>query len=450
MNKIRCALACGILAASALTTAGGSEPAGLITVAESNEMIWNAVAVDGDRVFVAGPRWTGGKGPPLAMLDESGDPQPYPDEAWNAWKPGVDPRRHFVNINAIHRDTSGGLWAVDTGAPVFGADPLPRGAKLVRIELASNRVDAVHYFGPEVALPGSYIDDIRFNGDHAYLTDAGRGALIVLNLRSGQSRRILDGASEVTAQRDRPIVVSGSELRAPDGTLLRVNADPLEVSPDGRHLCFGTLHGPWFRIETRYVNDPSLSGSELRSHVEPWEDLPPVGGTAMAADGSLYFTELATNSLKRRRPDGSIVTVLSHPLLHWVDAPVIAGEWIWLPVPQIDRVALFNRGRSRVEWPVRLYRYYIGENPSDEPAVYRLDDQPAEIVSASIRRQYFHGSQSTFVKWTAKAGAVVPQHQHPSEQVTWIVEGEAEVRSQGRKILLRAGDILIIPPNVPH
>jgi len=32
----------------------------------------------------------------------------------------------------------------------------------------------------------------------------------------------------------------------------------------------------------------------------------------------------------------------------------------------------------------------------------------------------------------------------------WITQGEAEVYSQGKKYVMHSGDIMIIPPNVPH
>jgi len=337
------------------------DTADLVVAAESDTMIWNAVAIDHGRIFVAGPRWTGAKGPAVAVLDEKREPRPYPDAPWNGWTPGADTAKAFVNVNAIHRDDRGGLWVIDTGAPDFGGDPLPGGAKAVRIDLVSNRVDRVYPLGATIALPGSYVDDIRFHDGHAYLTDAGRAGLIVLDLKSGAARRVLDGAPAVTAPTDRPIMLDGQVLRAPGGSPLKVNSDPLEVSPDGRYFYFGTLHGPWSRIETRFLDDPSRSTEELASHVEPWVDLPPVGGTAMATDGSLYFTELATNSLKKRSPDGTMSTVLQDRRLHWVDAPAIEDDWIWLPVPQMDRVPLFNGGVSKIEWPVRLYRYRIGK-----------------------------------------------------------------------------------------
>ncbi|WP_257458164.1 major royal jelly family protein [Archangium lipolyticum] len=332
----------------------------LLVAAESNSMIWNGVAVAGGNIFVSGPRWTGSKGPALARLDAKGQPKPYPDAGWNAWKPGDDPRNVFVNINAIHRDPSGDLWVVDTGAPDFGGNPLPGGAKVVRISLKTHRVSRIYPFGPEAAQEGSYIDDIRFNGRHAYLTDAGKPGLVVLDLETGRTRRVLDGVPATAARADRPIVLGGQTVKAPDGSNLKVNADPLELSPDGRWLYFAPLSGPWSRIETRWLDDSNLTPEALAAHVEPWADLPPVGGTAMDGNGDLYFTNLAQDSLQKRTPDGRIETVLQDPRLHWVDAPVIDEQgFIWLPVPQMDRVGLFNQGQSKTVWPVSLYRLRI-------------------------------------------------------------------------------------------
>lgn len=329
----------------------------LTTAAESRGMIWNAVAVDRGRIFVAGPRWTGSKGPALALIDAHGTARPYPSIGWNGWTPGADNRTAFVNVNAIHLDGKGGMWAVDTGSPEFGGDPLPDAAKLVRIDLATDKVDRVIPLGPKAALPGSYIDDIRFNGDHAYLTDAGRPGLIVLDLRDGSTRRVLEGHSSTTATPGRDIFLNGMPVRGPDGKLVYVHSDPLEVSPDGHWLHYGPLEGPWSRIETRYLDDAALSANELAARVEPWADLPPVGGTVMDANGDLYFTDLAADALRKRAADGTITTLLVSPELHWVDAPFIDTERVlWLPVPQIDRAAMFNGGTSLIRWPIKLFR----------------------------------------------------------------------------------------------
>ena len=63
----------------------------LTVAAESNAMIWNGVAVDRGRIYVSGPRWTGSKGPSVARIDAGGTLSPYPNAAWNGWRPGADP-----------------------------------------------------------------------------------------------------------------------------------------------------------------------------------------------------------------------------------------------------------------------------------------------------------------------------------------------------------------------
>ena len=326
---------------------------------ESDRMVWNGVvAVDG-RVFVSGPRWAGGDAPALALLDGAAL-EPYPDPAWNSWSPGLDPARAFVNVNAIHLDHAGAMWAIDTGAPDFGADPLPGGPKAVMFDLAADRVARIYPLDTAVR-PGSYVDDIRVNGDHAYLTDAGGApAIIVLDMKSGACRRVLEGIAAVRATPGREVVVGGKLLREPSGAPLVVNVDPLELSPDGRWFYFGPLSGPWSRIETRLLDDPLQDGAALAAAVEPWADIPPIGGAVMDADGSLYFTELATDSLKRRDPSGAINTVIADPCLHWVDAPFIdADHAIWLPTPQLDRAPPFNGGRSARINPIALYRLQL-------------------------------------------------------------------------------------------
>ncbi|HWT97417.1 MAG TPA: L-dopachrome tautomerase-related protein, partial [Terriglobales bacterium] len=329
----------------------------LVIVAQSRTMIWNAVAVNKGTVYVAGPRWTGSQGPAIARLDAHGKLVPYPNAAWNAWHTGADPSHAFVNVNAIHLDANGALWAVDTGSPEFGGNPLPGGAKLVAIDLASGKVKRVIALSPDATLPGSYVDDVRFQGDIAYLTDAGRPGIIVLNLATGAMRRVLEDVPATTARDDRPIIIGGTILRGPDGQPLRVHADPMEVSPDGQWLYFGTLEGPWSRIATKWLDDFTVSPKVIAAEVQPWADLPPVGGTAMDANGDLYFSDLAAYALKRRSADSQVTTIIQDPKLDWIDAPVIDTQHrIWLPVPQLDRAAIFHNGQSQVQWPVMLYR----------------------------------------------------------------------------------------------
>ncbi|GGF85613.1 hypothetical protein GCM10007301_51870 [Azorhizobium oxalatiphilum] len=84
------------------------------------------------------------------------------------------------------------------------------------------------------------------------------------------------------------------------------------------------------------------------------------------------------------------------------------------------------------------------------PTLYELANQPIEQISPLVRRQYLGGTQTTFVKWMVKKGGTFALHHHSYEQITWIIEGRCEVYSQGKKFIMAAGTVLVIPPNVPH
>jgi quercetin dioxygenase-like cupin family protein len=74
---------------------------------------------------------------------------------------------------------------------------------------------------------------------------------------------------------------------------------------------------------------------------------------------------------------------------------------------------------------------------------------PKEVVSG-ITGYYAHGDNLTFGYVLIKAGAVVPEHHHVHEQITYIVEGELDMMIGGQFCPLKAGMYHVIPSNTPH
>jgi hypothetical protein len=330
----------------------------LVTVAKSDRMPWNAVAVDGrGRIFVSSPRWSGTNGPQVARIEPDGRLVPYPCAGWNSWIPGSNPAHAFVSVNAIHGRSDGSLWIVDTGAPEFGGKPVEGGAKIVQLDTRTDTVVRIYRLPADAIYAHTYIDDIRINGKYAYLTDAGEGAILVLDLDAGTVRRRFDGQAFTRARPNDVILVEGRVVRAPDNKPLRVNADPLELDAHGKYLYFAPLSGPMYRIETRYLDDGTLTDTQLAQHVSRWFDLPPVGGTAMDDKDNLYYTVLSDSSLRRRAADGTVTTIVRDMRLRWVDAPFLDGlGHIYLPVPQLDGAAVFHHGKSTIRYPILLFR----------------------------------------------------------------------------------------------
>ncbi len=334
----------------------------LQTVATNGTLLWNGVVATADgRVFVDFPRIEPAvPNPSVAELTRTGAAVPFPGGAWNAWRPGADPGRAFVSVNAIHLGPDRRLWVVDNAAVGFlGRPPVPGGQKVVVLDPATRAVVRVYRLGADVLRPKSAIDDIRFNGRHAYLTDAGAPGLIVLDLDTGRARRVLDRDRATIAAR--PAIVDGHILRGPDGKPVAINADQLEVTPDGAWLYEQPLSGPLYRIPTKLLDDPSVPAATLSEAVEFWYDTPSLGGTAIDAAGNLYLNDLGTSSILKLGADRHLTLVIHDARLHWADAPVIdgAGDYV-VPVPQLDRIAAFNHGKSAIAWPVAIYRLKLG------------------------------------------------------------------------------------------
>ncbi len=73
-----------------------------------------------------------------------------------------------------------------------------------------------------------------------------------------------------------------------------------------------------------------------------------------------------------------------------------------------------------------------------------------EQLTPLLTRQMFSTDKQTVALVRLKKGCVVPEHHHEPEQITSIIEGALEFTIDNRKIILRGGESMIIPANVPH
>jgi len=63
---------------------------------------------------------------------------------------------------------------------------------------------------------------------------------------------------------------------------------------------------------------------------------------------------------------------------------------------------------------------------------------------------FVHGENMTVTNWSVEAGATFPEHAHPHEQISIVVEGEFELTLDGETEVLEPGRIAVIPPETPH
>ncbi|MEI6667388.1 MAG: cupin domain-containing protein [Acidobacteriota bacterium] len=81
---------------------------------------------------------------------------------------------------------------------------------------------------------------------------------------------------------------------------------------------------------------------------------------------------------------------------------------------------------------------------------YRWDDMPHEAVTATITRKVISGEREMLATVYLKGGAVVPTHEHESEQVSYVLKGALRFDINGSAFVVRAGEVLCIPSRVAH
>ena len=75
---------------------------------------------------------------------------------------------------------------------------------------------------------------------------------------------------------------------------------------------------------------------------------------------------------------------------------------------------------------------------------------PEERITDKISRRLVAGEHGMIVWWSIKAGAHAAAHQHPHEQIFWVLKGRMEFRLGSERRMCRAGDIAVIPGGVEH
>src|SRR5215212_4243501 len=84
---------------------------------------------------------------------------------------------------------------------------------------------------------------------------------------------------------------------------------------------------------------------------------------------------------------------------------------------------------------------------------FRWTDMPKETVTDQLSRRLITGERMMLAHVYLDKGSIVPKHQHENEQLTYILEGVLRFRigeDQMEEVMVRAGEVLVIPSNVPH
>ena len=310
----------------------------LEVLAESDRQ-WTGVAVTPEgRVFANYPRWSPEVPVSVVEVEADGTLAAYPDEAWNNWSPEADPASTFVCVQSVVADDKGFLWVLDPANPWFQG-VVPGGAKLVQIDPASDEVIQTIVFSPEVAPAGSYLNDVRIDHRHraAYLTDSGAGALVVVDLESGESRRLLDDHPSTSAE-DVVLTIGGSEWLLPNSAAPQVHSDGIAYDAANDAVYYQALTGKTlYRIPGAALRDPALDDTALVAVVEIVARSGSSDGLLWDRADGIFISAIEEDAVKRWSPRG-VETVVTDPRIAWPDSFAIGPDGsLYVTTSQIHR-----------------------------------------------------------------------------------------------------------------
>ena len=330
------------------------------------------------RIFVNFPKWGDDVSFTVAEI-RKGETVAYPDESINQTNP-ADQAAALVSVQSVVVDPVDRLWILDTGSPLFQPTKYG-GPKLVCVDLKTDQVSKKILFPQDVALPTTYLNDIRFDlrrGSEgmAFITDSaqkGSNGIIVVDLASEQSWRRLHDHPSVKPEELQtflPIVEGRPFLeQQPDGSVKHgasMGSDGIAINADGTRLYYCPLGSrKLYSVDTNALSDQSLKEQEVGATVIDEGDR---GGASDGLEsdsaGNIYSTNYEHNAILRRSPDKRWETLTHEPRLLWPDTLSLATDgYLYVTANQLHRQARFHKGKDLRRKPYSLFRIRVDSQP---------------------------------------------------------------------------------------
>lgn len=326
------------------------------------------------RIFVNFPRW-GDKVDYTVAEVKDGRTVPYPNAEIN--RPNTNsPSESFISVQSVVVDPQDRLWILDTGSINFGPTS-PGGPKLIGVDLKQNRIFQTIVFPQNVALPTTYLNDIRFDlrrgkAGMAFITDSsdkGPNGIIVVDLASGKSWRRLNDHPSTKAVKDFLPTVEGQPLmnRPPNEppSPIKIGADGIAISADGKRLFYCPLASRrLYSVSVDALVNEQSEEQVAATVVDHGEKGGASDGLESDSQNRIYVTNYEHNAIFRRLPNGMYETLVYDPRVLWPDTLSVARDgYLYFTANQLHRQPRYHEGKDLRQKPYSLFRTRINANP---------------------------------------------------------------------------------------
>ena len=294
------------------TTESVSQPKAVEVAQFKGAQVTGVTVSQNGRMFANFPRWR--PGVPHSVVEvnpEEGTYQPYPNQDMNTWELGMPLGDSvFVAIQSVVAFEQT-LYVLDTRNPLFkGVKGQPR---IFAFDLSTNQLQQVYIIGEQAFKPNSYVNDLRVDKkrNRIYMTDSGEAGLIVLDMATGQTRRILDGHPATKAEQNH-LLIDGKKWEN------TVHADGIAFDANHDQLYFHSLTGyHLYTIDAAVLDSPD---SLIETAVKKVKKTTAPDGMIFGPKGYLYYADLEHHAIMRLSlEDGKEDILIAGEPVKWAD-----------------------------------------------------------------------------------------------------------------------------------
>ncbi|WP_345955905.1 L-dopachrome tautomerase-related protein [Mucilaginibacter sp. PAMB04168] len=327
-------------------------------VYSDNTYQFTGVAISAkNRLFVTYPRWSKTYKYAVVEVMPNGTAKPFPDAATNSWQPGEDGMNKWVCVQTAYVDDQDYLYIVDPAAPML-AKVVGNSAKVVKFNLNTNKIEKVYRFTGTID-NSSYLNDIRVDTQKqmAYLTNSGTGGIVILDLKTGKSRQVLQSHKSVRPDPNYKFVIDGKQLMK-QGQPAVFNSDGIALSPDREWLYYKAINDKkLYRIKTASLLNEKLTPQQLGGEVKYLGEVASTDAMIFDKKGNLYLGDMVNYRMIQISPDLKARTWFKSKSLIWPDTYSVSNDGhLYITTSQIQKQPDFNNGVNKRTEPYRVFK----------------------------------------------------------------------------------------------
>ncbi|MGL4579830.1 MAG: L-dopachrome tautomerase-related protein [Shewanella xiamenensis] len=304
----------------------------------------------------------------VGELLADGKVKPFPNSDWQQChdpqgKP-KDPNTCLNWVLGLRTDDRDRVWLLDSGQAEPRIEP-----KLVAWDTRKNQLDRIIPLPFPVSIPESQHNDFVISNRHQAIVIADEGiatgpvgdkaALVVVDLTTGKSRRVLQGDTSVMPDLKRPLIIDSTSAN-PKRIDVFVGADGIALDNAQHWLYFAPMNkDKVYRVAMADLLNPDLSPKALSAKVEEYADKPNNGGLSIDSADNLYLTDVGERAIGIIPATGrQYQTYVHDERMVWPDGVSYGKEgYLYTGAAQLPLSAALNNGKAENRPPYYIFRF---------------------------------------------------------------------------------------------